>query len=165
MYLKSWLNSVLITNDNSQNLQTNKIMLRKADIFLSCLYFVLSFPFSSQAKDATDSYYHELRQTEIKNAWEHWDRLYGDVIRPEKLLDNFRKVYSAYSPHREEESFVVCPWGPGPFRVVRHNKTNVIQSLPNSPTFAYGRYSPHPYSPKPFRDKNDIVVRPLTPLV
>lgn len=62
-----------------------------------------------------------MRQAEIKNAWDHWDRLYADIIRPKKLLENFRVVYASYSPHREEEAFVVCPWKPGPFRFIRHS--------------------------------------------
>ncbi|KAL4225708.1 EF-hand domain pair [Mactra antiquata] len=85
----------------------------------------------AKAKQAIDAYYHNLRQAEIKNAWEHWDKLYADVI-PEKLLRNFKVVYSAYSPHREEEAFVVCPWKPGPFRFLQMQNPQSF-SAPSSP--------------------------------
>ena len=94
-----------------------------------------------KTKNATDIYYRQLRQAEIRNAWEHWDKLYADVIRPKKLLENFRKVYDAYSPHREEESFVVCPWKPGPF-LLRSNRRKFTQSLPCTPDFMTGRFCP-----------------------
>lgn len=86
-----------------------------------------------QAREAIDAYYHHLRQAEIKNAWDHWDRLYADVITPKKLLENFRVVYGAYSPHREEEAFVVCPWQPGPFRYICHMAKPAARTFPKAP--------------------------------
>lgn len=62
-----------------------------------------------------DVYYEKLRVASVKNAYEHWDKLYADTIRPKKLLENFRIVYRAYSPHKEDEAFVVCPWMRGPY--------------------------------------------------
>ncbi|XP_053394787.1 uncharacterized protein LOC123524514 [Mercenaria mercenaria] len=86
----------------------------------------------AKAKRAIDAYYQDLRQAEIRNAWDHWDQLYADVIVPKKLLNNFRTVYSAYSPHREEEAFVVCPWKPGPFSFLRHLQNPPIFVDPKS---------------------------------
>ncbi|KAJ8306259.1 hypothetical protein KUTeg_016804, partial [Tegillarca granosa] len=60
--------------------------------------------------------YSKLRGATVKNSFEHWERLYADTIRSKKLLENFRTVYRAYSPHKEQEAFVVAPWTPGPFR-------------------------------------------------
>lgn len=85
-----------------------------------------------QATQAIDAYYHNLRQAEIRNAWDHWDRLYADVILPKKLVSNFKKVYAAYSPHREEEAFVLCPWKPGPFRILRHIQKPPVSCIPQS---------------------------------
>lgn len=90
----------------------------------------------AKAKQAIDAYYHHLRQAEIRNAWEHWDRLYADEVLPKKLLANFRKVYATYSPHREEEAFVVCPWKPGPFLFLRHIQKPPLFSIPKSPDIA-----------------------------
>jgi len=85
-----------------------------------------------QAKEATDAYYHNLRQAEIRNAWDHWDRLYAETTLPKNLQRNFRVVYSAYSPTREEEAFVVCPWAPGPFRFVRLPQKPLIPDAPKN---------------------------------
>jgi hypothetical protein len=71
-----------------------------------------------------DDYYQKLRSATVQNAWDHWDRLYADNIRPKKLLENFRTVYRAYSPHKEEEAFVVCPWIPG-LRHISHTRSQV----------------------------------------
>ena len=85
-----------------------------------------------QAHEAIDAYYNNLRRAEIKNAWDHWDRLYADVITSKKLLENFRVVYGAYSPHREEEAFVVCPWKPGPYGLCQNGKASLAISAPKS---------------------------------
>lgn len=88
----------------------------------------------AKAEQVLDDYYLELSQEEIQNAWNHWDRLYANVIQPERLLRSFKTIYSAYFPHREEEAFVVCPWIPGPFSFVRHfQKPSAIMSrkIPN----------------------------------
>lgn len=113
----------------SRFIQTFNFFASHCYLILHVIQYLLYF----QAKQAIDAYYHDLRQTEIRNAWNHWDRLYADVIQPEKLLTNFRTVYSAYSPHREEEAFVVCPWKPGPFRIIRHIQKPPVVVGQNSP--------------------------------
>lgn len=67
-----------------------------------------------QARKAMDEFYHNMQKACVVHSLEHWEKLYADTIRPKKLLENFRIVYRAYSPHKEEEAFVVCPWMPGP---------------------------------------------------
>ncbi|XP_071119319.1 uncharacterized protein [Haliotis cracherodii] len=69
-----------------------------------------------KVSQAIDDYYESLRQAHVQTALDHWDRIYSDRIRSHKLMENFREVYQAYSPHKQEEAFVVCPWVPGPFR-------------------------------------------------
>ena len=72
-------------------------------------------PFLSyQARKAMDEFYHNMQRACVVHSLEHWEKLYADTIRPKKLLENFRIVYRAYSPHKEEEAFVVCPWMPSP---------------------------------------------------
>ncbi|XP_048255853.1 uncharacterized protein LOC124111781 [Haliotis rufescens] len=78
-----------------------------------------------KVSQAIDDYYESLRQAHVQTGLDHWDRIYSDRIRSHKLMENFREVYRAYSPHKQEEAFVVCPWVPGPFR---H-----IPSLKNGP--------------------------------
>ncbi|CAC5409798.1 unnamed protein product [Mytilus coruscus] len=80
-----------------------------------------------KATNALDDYYHKLRKVSVKNSYEHWDNLYADTIRPKKLLENFRTVYRAYSPHKEEEAFVVTPWIPGPYRLFRRKVDSRIR--------------------------------------
>ncbi|KAH3814057.1 uncharacterized protein LOC127835933 [Dreissena polymorpha] len=109
----------------------------------------------AKAKEAIDAYYHNLRQTEIRNAWDHWDRLYADVVLPKKLLRNFREVYSAYSPHREEEAFVVCPWKPGPFRYIRH-----MTIPPTSQDVGKGVANAMKVPPR-MKNRGRLVIRPL----
>nr|XP_022319155.1 uncharacterized protein LOC111121949 [Crassostrea virginica] len=67
-----------------------------------------------QARKAMDEFYHNMQRACVVHSLEHWEKLYADTIRPKKLLENFRIVYRAYSPHKEEEAFVVCPWMPSP---------------------------------------------------
>ncbi|XP_063401644.1 uncharacterized protein LOC134685637 [Mytilus trossulus] len=80
-----------------------------------------------KATYALDDYYHKLRIVSVKNSYEHWDNLYADTIRSKKLLANFRTVYRAYSPHKEEEAFVVAPWIPGPYRHFRRKVDSRIR--------------------------------------
>ncbi|XP_052689051.1 uncharacterized protein LOC128167390 [Crassostrea angulata] len=67
-----------------------------------------------QARKAMGEFYHNMQKACVVHSLEHWEKLYADTIRPKKMLENFRTVYRAYSPHKEEEAFVVCPWMPGP---------------------------------------------------
>lgn len=95
-------------------------------IFLIWLSLSVSFLFpfllsDHKATQAIRDYYQSMRRATVQNASAHWDKLYADTIRPKKLLENFRTVYRAYSPHKEEEAFVVCPWIPGPYRHFRHH--------------------------------------------
>ncbi|XP_074640153.1 uncharacterized protein LOC141898228 [Tubulanus polymorphus] len=62
---------------------------------------------------AVNSYYSNLRKRTVAHALQHWGMLYPGRIPSEKLLKNFLRVYRAYSPHKEEETFVICPWIPG----------------------------------------------------
>ncbi|XP_052775065.1 uncharacterized protein LOC128213426 isoform X2 [Mya arenaria] len=92
----------------------------------------------AKVEEAIDVYYHNMRQAAIRNAWDHWDRLYADSTLRKKLQKNFRVVYSAYSPHREEEAFVLAPWKPGPFRFIRHMTKTPMHGLPNNKELSAG---------------------------
>jgi hypothetical protein len=83
-------------------------------------------------KEATDVYYHNLREAEISDAWWHWDQVYADVL-PIKLLETFKQVYGTYSPYYEEQAFVVGPWKPGPFWFMKHAPKPLKFSLPFLP--------------------------------
>ncbi|XP_046565784.1 uncharacterized protein LOC124274467 [Haliotis rubra] len=78
---------------------------------------------------AIDDYYESLRQAHVQTGLDHWDRIYSHRIRSHKLMENFREVYRAYSPHKQEEAFVVCPWVTGPFRHIPSPKNG-----PRSPS-------------------------------
>lgn len=100
---------------NSSKLPPNTCIYKKGAF---CKVGVLSsycVPFLSyQARKAMDEFYHNMQRACVVHSLEHWEKLYADTIRPKKLLENFRIVYRAYSPHKEEEAFVVCPWMPSP---------------------------------------------------
>ncbi|XP_021375344.1 uncharacterized protein LOC110464451 [Mizuhopecten yessoensis] len=84
-----------------------------------------------KATQAINDYYQNMRKATVKDAFTNWDKLYADTIRPKKLLENFRTVYRAYSPHKEENAFVVCPWMPGPYRHFRTILTNRDEGSPD----------------------------------
>ncbi|XP_033738253.1 uncharacterized protein LOC117325865 [Pecten maximus] len=84
-----------------------------------------------KATQAINDYYQNMRKATVKDAYTNWEKLYADTIRPKKLLENFRTVYRAYSPHKEEDAFVVCPWMPGPYRHFRNIFTNRNQGSPD----------------------------------
>ncbi|ESO88326.1 hypothetical protein LOTGIDRAFT_234643 [Lottia gigantea] len=73
-----------------------------------------------RVKKAVDDYYANLRKGFVRTACEHWEELYANHRGSKKLFEHFREVYRSYSPQKEEEAFVVCPWVPGAFRPV-HN--------------------------------------------
>ncbi|XP_067679054.1 uncharacterized protein [Haliotis asinina] len=83
---------------------------------------------------AIDDYYESLRQAHVQKGLDHWDRIYSHRIRSHKLMENFREVYRAYSPHKQEEAFVVCPWVMGPFRHIPSPKNG-----PRSPSATFHR--------------------------
>ena len=89
-----------------------------------CLYYP---NFELQVSEALGHFYTDLKKTYVRVAWEHWDTLHVDSVRSEKLKENFRKVYYAYSPHKEEDVFVIAPWIPGP------RYTSATAGKPNQP--------------------------------
>ncbi|XP_060077399.1 uncharacterized protein LOC132556953 [Ylistrum balloti] len=105
-----------------------------------------------KATQAINDYYQNMRKATVKDAYTNWDKLYADTIRPKKLLENFRTVYRAYSPHKEEDAFVVCPWMPGPYR---HFRTILRNRNQGSPDFRMERVyrtgiGPDPTNKRPF---------------
>ncbi|XP_069127042.1 uncharacterized protein [Argopecten irradians] len=104
-----------------------------------------------KATQAINDYYQNMRKATVKDAYTNWEKLYADTIRPKKLLENFRTVYRAYSPHKEENAFVVCPWMPGPYRHFR----SIYNRNQGSPDFRMERVyrtciSPETTNKRPF---------------
>ncbi|XP_050403675.1 uncharacterized protein LOC126819602 [Patella vulgata] len=98
-----------------------------------------------KVKLAVDQYYARLRNAFVQNAYDHWEKLYAHHIRSKRLLNIFRELYRAYSPHKEVEACVVCPWVPGPFRPVHHSRihsTAVRRERVTSPDLKHGARRP-----------------------
>ena len=72
-----------------------------------------------------EDYHCQLKTEYVKTAWEHWNKLHTDQISSVKLREMFRSTYRAYSPHKREEVFTICPWIPGP----RYFSANCIKLL------------------------------------
>ncbi|XP_064626353.1 uncharacterized protein LOC135487024 [Lineus longissimus] len=67
-----------------------------------------------EVSSAVNGYYSKLRKRTVRTAWNHWGDLHADQIHSKTLQANLWRSYKAYSPCREEEAFVICPWIPGP---------------------------------------------------
>ncbi|KAK3577550.1 hypothetical protein CHS0354_026517 [Potamilus streckersoni] len=108
-----------------------------------------------KAEEAANSYYKNLRQAAINQANQHWNKLSVDLITPKKVMENFKQVYLAYSPQKEDATFLIYPWIPGPFGYVKHGRKNNSHSRSTlSSTSRSGRRSR--------RNVYDIVCRPKT---
>ncbi|CAH1776219.1 unnamed protein product [Owenia fusiformis] len=90
----------------------------------------------TKVSDVIDDYYTALRRLKVKTAFEHWENLHTDKIPTVNLQESFRRVYRAYSPHAENEVFVVCPWIPGPGYTGVRSPEHTYR-----PTSAYSGYS------------------------
>jgi len=67
----------------------------------------------AKVSKALGKYYDKLKNAYVRTDWAHWDHL-NKFITSEKLRENFKQVYCAYSPHQVENVFVITPWIPGP---------------------------------------------------
>ncbi|KAK3092005.1 hypothetical protein FSP39_024396 [Pinctada imbricata] len=115
-----------------------------------------------RATIALDEFYKNMQKETVRHSYEHWEKLYADTIRPKKLMNNFLSVYRAYSPHKQEEAFVVCPWIPGPYRHFRRATAQINQSP--SPFGSYSNFSSARYDNTVVRDgrKSECEVRSLS---
>lgn len=102
-----------------------------------------------QVKQSIAAYYHNVRQSQIRNAQEHWDCLYASAYLPNRLVEEFRTIYSTYTPRRQEESFVVGPWNTGHYLFERHIQKSTIFSSQKLPSVSITR-SPRPRSSNGF---------------
>ncbi|KAL3868740.1 hypothetical protein ACJMK2_041509 [Sinanodonta woodiana] len=75
--------------------------------------------------------------------------------RTQKALENFKQVYMTYTPQKEDDTFLIYPWIPGPFGYVKQSRKNLMYSRSTlSSTSQSGRRSR--------RIACDIVCRPKT---
>ena len=104
---------------------------------------MFSTPACVQVTEAINKYYRDLRKAHVQTAWEHWHRLHTEQIRSDKLRNAFRICYKAYSPHKENEVFALCPWIPG--RYPRYTSRSTPGASPSplrsSPSPAGTRFS------------------------
>ncbi len=99
--------------------------------YRSMMMIIIPIFSTLQVKEELIKYYGHLKKVHVRTAFDHWNYLYTDSIRSEKLRENFRKVYCAYSPHKEEDVFVITPWIPGPSYTYGHQRSH-------TPTQQYG---------------------------
>lgn len=99
-----------------------------------------------KVSEAMDKYYGALRKAHVQTAWEHWHRLHPEQIRSEKLRHAFRACYKAYSPHKENEVFAICPWIPGPRYTSKQPQNTTIEAA-SMISRASLRSSPNPSRP------------------